>query len=184
MRPLQFLSDSHQQDEGGSRVTLCRSTPTLLFHSIQEIPHVSRQYAAWAALRCIHKKNKKNKTTFAYWKSIQVTLSVTVAASCACLQAGDTQTLHAQRSVHYVLWWSGAPYQFIQHQNKQRSFSGCGRRLLCLFDELIRCTSFTRAHQHEFICLICLTWYCASCNVTTAHAHIAMSMLKRYIVQP
>ena len=32
--------------------------------------------------------------------------------------------------------------------------------------------------------LICLTWHCTSCDVTSPHAHIAMLMLKLFVVQP
>ena len=50
------------------------------------------------------------------------------------------------------------------------SFSCCLRQQIKLY--------------HDRFELICLTWYCTFRDVTFVHAHIAMSMLKRYIVQP
>ncbi len=41
-----------------------------------------------------HTHSKAPSRNWTPASSIQVTLSVTVAVSCACLQAGDTQTLH------------------------------------------------------------------------------------------
>lgn len=40
--------------------------------------------------------------------NLQATLSVTVATSLACMQASDTQSVHAQIRVLYVLWCRGA----------------------------------------------------------------------------
>lgn len=52
-------------------------------------------------------------------KSRLATLSVTVAVSQACSQAGDFQARQPQQSVHYVLvkWWSVAFDQFFKQSS-------------------------------------------------------------------
>lgn len=95
-------------------------------------------------------------------------INSTVAMSHACLQAADTQTLHAQPSGRSVLWWRAAPDQFIKLVYPRTS---C--RLVVENENL---TSFPFVSSSKFFLawleLICLTWHCAPCSETFAHVHI------------